>query len=297
MSYFTLLTVNGEVYMRLLAIFSVLVGLVVLLSLSAYAEDYAQRIKKIEELYDNMEYEKCLKEINQLESYKFNMKKEELLEIYKYKAFIYILSDRKALAEGVIKDIYEIDPNFTLSPSISPKLREPFAKIKKGMKKEEAPKEVKEEKPKTRIIEATPVKDEKIQKISKEAKPVEKENFFKKNIIPISIVSAGVVLFVPGLVVRMQAASDADDYRKKLESAPRDELGNIIRITKEDAQKKQDDVDSKAMIGNTLMVTGSLAIVGGVVTYFILNKKNSDSNRLSVNISEDGFILSGNFSF
>jgi len=283
--------------MRLLAIFSVLVGLVVLLSLSAYAEDYAQRIKKIEELYDNMEYEKCLKEINQLESYKFNMKKEELLEIYKYKAFIYILSDRKALAEGVIKDIYEIDPNFTLSPSISPKLREPFAKIKKGMKKEEAPKEVKEEKPKTRIIEATPVKDEKIQKISKEAKPVEKENFFKKNIIPISIVSAGVVLFVPGLVVRMQAASDADDYRKKLESAPRDELGNIIRITKEDAQKKQDDVDSKAMIGNTLMVTGSLAIVGGVVTYFILNKKNSDSNRLSVNISEDGFILSGNFSF
>jgi len=297
MSYFTLLTVNGEVYMRLLAIFSVLVGLVVLLSFSAYAEDYAQRIKKIEELYDNMEYEKCLKEINQLESYKFNMKKEELLEIYKYKAFIYILSDRKALAEGVIKDIYEIDPNFTLSPSISPKLREPFAKIKKGMKKEEAPKEVKEEKPKTRIIEATPVKDEKIQKISKEAKPVEKENFFKKNIIPISIVSAGVVLFVPGLVVRMQAASDADDYRKKLESAPRDELGNIIGITKEDAQKKQDDVDSKAMIGNTLMVTGSLAIVGGVVTYFILNKKNSDSKRLSVNISEDGFILSGNFSF
>jgi len=283
--------------MRLLAIFSVLVGLVVLLSFSAYAEDYAQRIKKIEELYDNMEYEKCLKEINQLESYKFNMKKEELLEIYKYKAFIYILSDRKALAEGVIKDIYEIDPNFTLSPSISPKLREPFAKIKKGMKKEEAPKEVKEEKPKTRIIEATPVKDEKIQKISKEAKPVEKENFFKKNIIPISIVSAGVVLFVPGLVVRMQAASDADVYRKKLESAPRDELGNIIGITKEDAQKKQDDVDSKAMIGNTLMVTGSLAIVGGVVTYFILNKKNSDSKRLSVNISEDGFILSGNFSF
>jgi len=165
------------------------------------------------------------------------------------------------------------------------------------MKKEEAPKEVKEEKPKTRIIEATPVKDEKIQKISKEAKPVEKENFFKKNIIPISVVSAGVVLFVPGLVVRMQAASDADDYRKKLESAPRDELGNIIGITEEDAQKKQDDVDSKAMIGNTLMVTGSLAIVGGVVTYFILNKKNSDSKRLSVNISEDGFILSGNFSF
>jgi hypothetical protein len=282
--------------MRSIVIFLLSLGLITALLSFAYAEDYSQKIKKIGELYDNMEYEKCLKEITQLESYKYSMNKEELLEIYKYKAFIYILSDRKALAESVIKEIYEIDPDFTLSPSISPKLREPFARIKKGMKKEEAPKEIKEEKPKTWIIEATPVKDENIQKISKEAKPVEKENFFKKNIIPISIVSAGVVLFVPGLVVRMQAASDADDYRKKLESAPRDELGNIIGITKEDAQKKQDDVNSKVMIGNTLMITGVLAIAGGVTTYFILNKDKGDK-RVSINFSEDGIILTGKFNF
>ena len=282
--------------MRSIVIFLLSLGLITALLSFAYAEDYSQKIKKIGELYDNMEYEKCLKEITQLEPYKYSMSKEELLEIYKYKAFIYILSDRKALAESLIKEIYEIDPDFTLSPSISPKLREPFARIKKGVKKEEAPKEAKEEKPKTRIIEATPLKDENIQKISKEAKPVEKENFFKKNIIPISIVSAGVVLFIPGLVVRMQAASDADDYRKKLESAPRDELGNIIGITEEEAQKKQDDVNSKVMIGNTLMITGALAIAGGVTTYFILNKDKGDK-RVSINFNEDGIILTGKFNF
>jgi|GEM_PF-3090519 len=282
--------------MRSIVIFLLSIGLITALLSFAYAEDYSQKIKKIGELYDNMEYEKCLKEITQLEPYKYSMSKEELLEIYKYKAFIYILSDRKALAESLIKEIYEIDPDFTLSPSISPKLREPFARIKKGVKKEEAPKEAKEEKPKTRIIEATPVKDENIQKISKEAKPVEKENFFKKNIIPISIASAGVVLFVPGLVVRMQAASDADDYRKKLESAPRDELGNIIGITEEEAQKKQDDVNSKVMIGNTLMITGALAIAGGVTTYFILNKDKGDK-RVSINFNEDGIMLTGKFNF
>ncbi len=261
-----------------------------------FAGNFESKVKKIADLYDSMEYEKCLKEINEVEQYKFSISKDELLEIYKYKAFIYILSDRKAMAEGVIKEIYEIEPNFTLSPSISPKLREPFAKIKKGLKKEEGSQ--------TKIIEAKPVKTENQERIttivSKEDNLSGKDNFFKKNILPISLVSAGIVLFVPGLIVRLNAASDAEEYRKSLFNAPKDELGNIIGITKEDAEKKQSDIDNKVIIGNSLISVGSLAIVGGVASYFIMDSmRNKDENRnkVSILITNNGFVLNKEFDF
>ncbi|MCX7958010.1 MAG: hypothetical protein N3B13_03105 [Deltaproteobacteria bacterium] len=259
-----------------------------------FAEDYSAKIKKIADLYDSMEYEKCLQEINQTEQYKFNMKKDELLEIYKYKAFIYILSDRKALAENVIKDIYEIDADYTLPPSVSPKLREPFARIKKTIKKDEPPK--------TKVIEAKPVKsdiDERVTIISGPVKKTEKENFFKENIIPLSIVAGGIALFVPGLIVRLNAASDAEDYRNKLKNAPKDELGNVIGITKAEAQQKQDDINTNVMIGNTLITVGSLAVVGGVATYFVLDKikKDGKKEKVSLTINENGFVIVGSYDF
>ncbi len=259
-----------------------------------FAEDYSAKIKKVVELYDNMDYEKCLKEINQLEQYKFSMKKEELLELYKYKAFIYILSDRKALAENVIKEIYDIDPDYTLSPSVSPKLREPFAKVKKGLKKDETPK--------AKIIEAKPVKtdvEERVTIISKTDQPEKKENFFKENIVPVSLFAAGAVLFIPGIVVRLNAASDAEDYRKKLNDAPRDELGNIIGITKAEAQQKQDDINTNVIIGNTLIAVGSLAIAGGITSYFVLNKikKDKKDKKVSFSFGSDGFVVNSSFEF
>ncbi|MGC9044246.1 MAG: hypothetical protein ACP5KG_10365 [Myxococcota bacterium] len=266
---------------------NIILLLLIIFTTSLYAEEYSAKIKRVIELYDSMEYEKCLKEINQLEGYKYNMKKEELVELYKYKAFIYILSDRKALADGVIKEIYEIDPDFTLSPSVSPKLREPFAKIKKDLKKEDKSSS-------TRVIEAKPINpslNENVRVISKEILHKKEENFFKKNIIPISILGTGVALLIPGLIVRLNAASEADDYRQKLSSAPRDELGNIIGITKEEAQSKQDDIDGKVVLGNTLMTLGSIGIVGGVASYFILDKIRKENNRTVSIIIDNGKLL------
>ncbi|MCX7944161.1 MAG: hypothetical protein N2746_06595 [Deltaproteobacteria bacterium] len=273
---------------------TLLVFTILLLNSISFAEDYSTRIKKVADLYDNMEYEKCLKEIAQLEQYKFNLRKEELLELYKYKAFIYILSDRNALAENVIKEIYEIDPDYMLPPSVSPKLREPFARIKKTIRKEEPPK--------TKVIEAKPVKpdiDERVTIISGPEKPVRKENFFEKNLIPLSIVAGGIALFVPGLIVRLNAASDAENYRNKLVNAPKDELGNIIGITKAEAQQKQDDIDTNVMIGNTLITVGSLAVVGGIATYFVLDKvkKDSKKEKVSLTINENGFVVVGSYGF
>lgn len=279
---------------KLVRLLSFSVTLILLLIGLSFAEDYSTKIKKVADLYDNMEYEKCLKEINQLEQYKFNMKKEELLELYKYKAFIYILSDRKALADSVIKEILEIDPDYTLPPSVSPKLREPFAKVKREMKKEEPPK--------AKIIEAKPVKtdvEDRVTIISAEEKPTVRENFFKENIIPVSIFATGVVLMVPGIIVRLNAASDAEDYKKKLNEAPRDELGNIIGITKKEAQQKQDDINTNVVIGNSLITVGSIAIVGGITSYFVLNKIKNDKNEKKVSFSfgGDGFIVSSSFEF
>lgn len=274
-------------YVNLTIIFTI----ILFFSKNLVAEDYSAKIKKVVELYDSMEYEKCLKEINQLEGYKYSMKKEELVELYKYKAFIYILSDRKALADGVIKEIYEIDPDFTLSPAISPKLREPFAKIKKGIKKEEKP----------RVIEAKPVVSDLKSPttiVSKETAPDKKENFFKQNIVPISILGVGVGIFVPGLIIRLNAASDADDYRQKLNNAPRDELGNIVGITKEEAQKKQDDIDGKVILGNTLLTIGSIGIIGGVTSYFILDKIRKDNKKkVSFVIDGEKFLLQTSYDF
>ncbi len=281
--------------MKKLILNFLLVLLISIVSINIFAADFSTQIRRVSELYDNMEYEKCLKQISELEGYKFSMKKEELIEIFKYKAFIYILSDRKALAESVIKDIYELDPSFTLSPSISPKLREPFARIKKGLKKEEKAES------NARVIEAKPVDNLKTGSnltTLQKAEVKREENFFKKNIIPLSLTGGGLLLFVPGLVVRLNAASDASDYRSKLEKAPRDELGNIIGITKEEAKSKQNDIDSKVMIGNTLIILGSSAIVGGAASYFILPAlKKKDSGKVSLYYDGREFLLSGSLEF
>ncbi len=81
----------------------------------AQAGEYSIALKKVSDLYENMEYEKCLEAINELELLKSDMSKDEVIELYKYKAFIYILSDKKALAENAIKEIYKIEPDFMLS--------------------------------------------------------------------------------------------------------------------------------------------------------------------------------------
>ncbi len=261
----------------------------------AQAGEYSIALKKVSDLYENMEYEKCLEAINELELLKSDMSKDEVIELYKFKAFIYILSDKKALAENAIKEIYKIEPDFMLSASVSPKLREVFSRVKKELEEEGALRR--------RVIKAESVKSDQegegiVLKVDKAKE--EGDNFFKKNIIPIGLLTTGIVLMVPGVIVRVGAASDAEDYRKELKYAPKDEDGRIIGIKEEEVQKRQDEINKDVMIGNTLIGIGTLGLIGGVVSYFLVDNKgeeNKGDGKFSFMINGDGFFVKRAFDF
>lgn len=262
--------------------------IVLLIQVDLLADEFSFEIKVIEDLFNNMDYENCLKAINRLEQNKENLHKSEILELYKYKAFIYITVGEQELAKEIIKKIYTIDPHFVLPPTISPKLREPFIRVSEDLKNL---RQNKKKEPEEAVDESESNEDYTLRRPITENKTTA---FFKNNITFLSMLGAGIGILIPGILIRLDAASDAESYQKKIDSAMKDELGNPIGIKKEDVKRWQDEIDRKVLIGNSLILLGSAFAIGGITGCVI---KSLKVDNISVTYKENSFLVKSEIRF
>ncbi len=257
--------------------------LISIFSSSILADEYSPWVKRIAELFDNMQYEECLKEIESrtYEELK-HLSKKDIIEIYKYQAFIYTLMHKEGLSEKIINDIYEIDPSYEIPADVPPKLRRPFELVKKRFK----PKE--EEKGKDIQLE---IKNPYVQEKPQRETP--QQSFLEKNLTSISLGSMGIIATVIGAGIRLEAKNSGDDLRERL--SLKDEEGKIIGISYKEAEDKKNEIDKNVMIGNILMGVGLAGVIGGMVIYYLgSSDKEENEDEFSVDIKiKEGSIFAG----
>ncbi|MBI5528200.1 MAG: hypothetical protein HY897_17850 [Deltaproteobacteria bacterium] len=222
------------------------------------SEETADSLRNAERAYDEMNYEKALSILSDVEK-KTDLKTWEVITVFKLKAFIHINNENDIFARDAILSIYNLDPKFKLPENLPPKILKVFAEVKKDFK----PK--KKKKPKTfGAAPATAPSPAPPAEVSKPATPVSDANLFVRFWPSWACLVAGVGLFVPGAIVGAGATAD----REKFEDAPRDAAGRIIGITRAQAEKMQEDANTKALTGNLLIGAGAAAATAGVVLLF-----------------------------
>ncbi|MBI5529493.1 MAG: hypothetical protein HY897_24475, partial [Deltaproteobacteria bacterium] len=170
----------------------------------------------------------------------------------KYRAFIHILGGREILANGIVRTIYNIKPDFELPDTVSPKFRNFFADVKKEIK--------------PRIIEARPAAADAPPSQPRIAGVVPKKpNLFFRFWPSWTCFAVGAGFLIPGAVVGL----DVNSGRDELKNAAKDAAGRIPDMTYEDAKALQNDADRKALTANILLGTGAAVVATGVVMFFV----------------------------
>ncbi|MBI5527562.1 MAG: hypothetical protein HY897_14615 [Deltaproteobacteria bacterium] len=249
-------------------------------------------MEKAADLYKEMEYDKAVILLNELEG-RSDLTRKQTIDVLKLKAFIQILivPERERAAFITISRIYEMDPAFRLDETAPPPFRNFFERVKilreSVAKKSEPPPlqppkaveqpqvqkkdgqaETPEHEDKTRVLSV-----EKTQQPAGSALLIVDDgkngplDFVRDNWLSLSCVGLGVALLVPGVVMGLEVRS----YDGKLAEYPKDERGRLIGITSDEAKDLQDEADTKALTSNLLLLLGAAAVAGGVVTFLISN--------------------------
>ncbi|MBI5525604.1 MAG: hypothetical protein HY897_04655 [Deltaproteobacteria bacterium] len=253
------------------------------------ADDLFGSLKKH---YDANELDRASGYVDRLETAR-DLSEAQRTDVLQYKAFIQVLTGRDDEAAKTIGTIYERKPEYALPAGTSEKIQAAFAKHRPSPKKDE-----------TRTISAVPVGP------AAGPAPVAETgrvvDFAKKNWL--SLISGGCVGVGLGLLASgIAIAATADAERARLEDAPRDDAGRLIRVTYEDAKLMQDEADRKAVTGGILIGAGSAAIVGGVTTFILYYWKKPDGSKkdgakkaegtFDVKMSPDGVLVGGAWDF
>jgi len=278
---------------RLNHVFVVSIILFCLFGSTLTAGEYSKAIGRIRTLYENMEYDKCLNSIKELEMFKSELSKEELIEVYSYKALSYILTGSMDLAEEVIRDIYRLDPEYLPSEKWAPKLREPFLRIRKEFSKVvrqevSAPNNTLVVDKNRGTVEEGPFSEGEPNIKYGETGSDYSVGFWGKNILPVSLISTGVGLVATGIVLFVNAKSESSDLRSKLDASEKNGSGLVKDITQAEAKRVEDEINKKYLWGEILSVTGGVLLTGGVVTLILKNtKSDSNQSRLGVVKTDD----------
>ncbi|MGB9599909.1 MAG: hypothetical protein ACPL7I_05095 [Myxococcota bacterium] len=272
----------------------------------SFAGEFGKAIKKVEEQFDNMKYKDCLRTIKELEQFKSELTKDELIDIYSYKAMSYILTNEDDLAEEVIRDIYEIEPDYIPSERWAPKLREPFLKIRrefKGKKGTMLGKEGVNERDNSASESVTEI-DAHIargegQRGDAGQTPAESKGFFKSNLLPLEGILVGGLSLATGIVLYVGANLQSQELRDKLDNSQKDPEGKVLNITQREADRIQKEIDDKNFWGNVATISGVSLISGGVLWLILRNggEVNRESDNYSLILNKNGMMVIYSYNF
>jgi len=125
------------------AVFVLLIGAFLASALPARGQgrdEYVSGNKQLQEakiLYDNLQYREAMKKLKQAIRAKGN-KRRDIVEIYKYMGFIYIVQGQKKHAGRAFELLLKVDPNYEMNPLLtSPKILNFFNKVKEKVAKKD----------------------------------------------------------------------------------------------------------------------------------------------------------------
>jgi tetratricopeptide (TPR) repeat protein len=88
-------------------------------------------------LYDNLQYREAMKKLKDAIKAKGN-KRQDIVEIYKYMGFIYIVQGQKKHAQRAFELLLKVDPDYEMNPLLtSPKILNFFNKVKESLAKKD----------------------------------------------------------------------------------------------------------------------------------------------------------------
>ena len=103
-------------------------------------DQYVSGNKKLQEakiLYDNLQYREAMKRLKRAIKVKGN-KRRDIVEIYKYMGFIYIVQGQKKYAQRAFELLLKVDPKYEMNPLLtSPKILNFFNKVKEKVAKKD----------------------------------------------------------------------------------------------------------------------------------------------------------------
>jgi tetratricopeptide (TPR) repeat protein len=103
-------------------------------------DEYVSANKQLQEakiLYDNLQYREAMKKLKQAIKAK-NNKRRDIVEIYKYMGFIYIVQGQKNYAQRAFELLLKVDPKYEMNPLLtSPKILNFFNKVKEKVAKKD----------------------------------------------------------------------------------------------------------------------------------------------------------------
>ena len=122
----------------------VLVGFLVVIMLASSMPVWAQEAKpgsvllqEAKILYDNLQYKEALVKLKTAVQVRGN-KRSDIVQIYKYMAFIYIVQGKKKHAHRAFQLLLKVNPNFEMNPLLtSPKILSFFNKVKDEIRKKD----------------------------------------------------------------------------------------------------------------------------------------------------------------
>lgn len=94
-------------------------------------------LKEAKILYDNLQYRDALKKLKQAIRVKGNTR-ADIVEIYKYLGFIYIIQGHKKHARRAFELLLKVNPNYEMNPLLtSPKILNFFNKVKESVREKD----------------------------------------------------------------------------------------------------------------------------------------------------------------
>ena len=103
-------------------------------------DQYVSGNKQLQEakiLYDNLQYREAMKRLKRAIKVKGN-KRRDIVEIYKYMGFIYIVQGQKKYAQRAFELLLKVDPKYEMNPLLtSPKILNFFNKVKEKVAKKD----------------------------------------------------------------------------------------------------------------------------------------------------------------
>lgn len=103
-------------------------------------DDYVstnQALLEAKILYDNLQYREAMKKLKRAIKVR-NNKRRDVVEIYKYMGFIYIVQGQKKNAQRAFELLLKVDPDYEMNPLLtSPKILNFFNRVKEGLAKKD----------------------------------------------------------------------------------------------------------------------------------------------------------------
>jgi tetratricopeptide (TPR) repeat protein len=100
-------------------------------------EEGNQQLKEAKILYDNLQYDEALTKLKAALKQK-NLRKSEVVDIYRYMGSIYIIKGQKENATRAFELLIKVEPNYEMNPLLtSPKILDFFNKVKEQVRSRE----------------------------------------------------------------------------------------------------------------------------------------------------------------